>query len=178
MFDESKVNRDKLGQFAKKSTSELKEQKMQKLKKKYSEDASQIKNKSENCIHIADIHPSVAEILKKEFNIVNNEIVVTKKQFENHIQGHHDNFYEKHKDNIPKIIKDPDFVFEDIKHDNGVIFVGVSEKTQIIIALNSQNKKWSNTMITVFGCGKETLLRLLKKNKLFYKKGNRGIDNV
>ena len=124
-------------------------------------------------IDISEINPSVSRILKREFNILNNEVVITEKQYESHIDGNHDDFYAKHIDDIPKIIKDPDFVFQDNTHKNGVIFVGAVEKTQIIVALNSTNKDWKNTIITVFGCGDSTLKRLLKKNKIFYKKNKK-----
>ncbi len=68
------------------------------------------------------------------------------------------------------LIEDPDFIFKDATHKNGVIFVGMLEKTQIIIALNSTNREWKNTIITLFGCGACTLKKLKKYRKILYQK--------
>ncbi len=82
MFDESKVNRDNFGQFAEKSTSELKEEKIIELKQKYDDE-----------LHIKNInHPQKTDLdnlYGKEYKGYKGQAAVEKllKEKQGHIKG-------------------------------------------------------------------------------------------
>ncbi len=121
-------------------------------------------------IEVGKFGQKISKILKDNFNNFNDDVIITENIFRAHIDGNHDDFYNVHKEHLHKIIEDPDFIFKDATHKNGVIFVGMLEKTQIIIALNSTNREWKNTIITLFGCGTRTLKKLKKYRKILYQK--------
>lgn len=114
-----------------------------------------------------------SSVLYQHFAIKSTDIIITDKQYKTHIaQGAntHGDIFEEIKDDIPTIIEDPDYVFKSNKREDTVIYVSMQFKAQLIIKLNTVNKNLSNTIITIFGCGKSTLKRLIKKNEKLYQK--------
>lgn len=124
----------------------------------------------ENGQYIGKINAEVYKIIKKVYKAQNDDVIITNKWFGDHIDGNHNDYYKKHKDELYGIISDPDYVFKDKNHENGLIFVGKVNKTQIIISINSKNRNWKNTIISLYGCGDTTLKKLLKHRELLYKK--------
>ena len=111
--------------------------------------------------------------ISSAFDLKSNRVIITHRQYERHIatgKNTHDDFYDEIKDFLPEIINDPDYIFESDKKENTAIYISVSHKAQIIVALNVNDAKLSNTVISLFQCGETTLKKRKKKLKMLYKK--------
>lgn len=112
--------------------------------------------------------------LMERFDIKSERVIITDKQYETHIAkgaNNHDDIYDNVKEHISEIIDEPDYIFISEKKEDSVIYVSEKYKVQLIVKLNTLNPELSNTIITIFGCGKSTLKRLKKKNEILYQKG-------
>ena len=124
-------------------------------------------------IFIANSLGTASSSLKDRFDIKSDRIIITDKQYATHIANGantHDDIFDRIKDHIPDIINNPDYIFISNKKKDTVIFVSIEYSTQLIVKLNTSNPDLSNTIITVFGCGKSTLKRLKKKLEILYEK--------
>ncbi len=124
-------------------------------------------------IPIANTLGKASAVLMERFDIKSESVIITDRQYKEHIAkgaNNHDDIFDKIKNRIPYMIEDPDYVFVSDKKEDTVIFVSEEDKIQLIIKLNRINPVLSNTIITIFGCGNNTLKRLKKKNEILYKK--------
>lgn len=113
--------------------------------------------------------------IAERFDLKSNRVVITKRQFERHIaagRNTHNDIYDRIKDDLPDILRDPDYIFEDWKNPNTVIMASRKQQAQIVIALNTEDTWKSNTIITIFGLSERRLQQNLRNKSayLLYKK--------
>lgn len=73
--------------------------------------------------------------------------------------------YQRYKKNLPTIVNNPDYVFEDMEHSNTILITKLIKKNAIlIVSLNFKTKGYTNTLISLREQGSESF-RLLK-NKM------------
>lgn len=118
---------------------------------------------------------SASTVLKERFDIKSENIIITDRQYKEHIAAganKHDDIFDRIREYIPEIIENPDYIFQDDKREDTVIYVSKNYQAQIVVKLNTKDKELSNTMITVFGCSEKRIRQNLrnKSEKLLYKK--------
>ena len=139
-------------------------------------DISQAVNKIKEIpqhISIANTLGKASAVLMERFDVKSESVIITDWQYKKHIAkgaNNHDDIFDKIKNRITHMIENPDYVFVSDKKEDTVIFVSEDDKVQLIIKLNRISPDLSNTIITIFGCGNNTLKRLKKKNEILYKK--------
>ena len=113
--------------------------------------------------------------LMERFDIKSERVIITDKQYKEHIAAganKHDDIFDRIREYIPEIIENPDYIFQDDKREDTVIYVSKNYQAQIVVKLNTKDKELSNTIITVFGCSEKRIRQNLrnKSEKLLYKK--------
>ena len=120
---------------------------------------------------VGKFNKDVYKFLKSKYGIKDPDVAITDRWLKEHIEPGHSGFYKNNKKYISKIIKDPDYIIEDSKRNNTVLFIGKLEKSQIVISLRTNEENgYKNTIITFFGCGKSTLDRILRNKNVIYNK--------
>ena len=118
--------------------------------------------------------PAQKAILER-FDLKSDRVIITKRQYERHIaagRNTHNDIYDRLKDNLPNILRDPDYIFEDWKHENTIIFGSKKDNAQVVVALNLQEERLSNTIITIVEVGADRVNQYMRNKSayLLYKK--------
>lgn len=114
------------------------------------------------------------EAISSEFgSIQTNEIIITNERL-NHILKKHPQDFELFQEYIGDIIQLPDFVIKDLKHSGTVFMIKKITDTNlnvvIRIALAEDVEGLKNSVMTCYRIRDSNLKKLLKNNKLLYKK--------
>ena len=107
--------------------------------------------------------------------IITNEVILTEERIK-HIKEHHPGDYEKYGIYISEIIKEPDYILEDNKNIDTLLYMKniVNNKIniQIVIRLNTNkteiNKK--NSILTLWKIKNSTYNQLIRNRKVIWKK--------
>ena len=114
------------------------------------------------------------EYLTSEFGkIQTNEIIITDERL-NHIQKQHPQDFAFFQSYIHDIIRSPDFIIKDSKHLGTVFMVKKMTDTNlnvvVRIALAEDVEGLKNSVMTCYRIRDSNLAKLLKNNRLLYKK--------
>lgn len=104
--------------------------------------------------------------------IVTEDVVLTDERIE-HIQLRHSGDYEKYKEYISIIIKEPDYILDDKNNKDTILLLKeIKEKNiQLVIKLqtNYQEKNKSNSILTFWHIRNRNYRSTIKNNEIIYK---------
>lgn len=116
------------------------------------------------------------DVIEKEFGKLNTkEVIVTDKQYD-HVGERHPEALADLKKYGRNIVSDPDYIFNDAKHDNTIQLVKnlPSGKGKAVVKLSVEpidaEKGYKNSIITYQKISEKTFERLKRKHKQLYKK--------
>lgn len=102
--------------------------------------------------------------------IATDEVIITLKQIE-HINEERFGTYDKYKDKLEDIIKNPDYIIADTKHkETGLIIKKYDKNAVIVLKLNTSTNTRKNSIITIWEIKDKRLERYLMTHKTIYKK--------
>ncbi len=107
--------------------------------------------------------------------IVTDEVIITDERIE-HIKEHHPEDYEKYGKYINEIIKNPDFVLEDTKNIDTILFMKTiieeNKNIQIVVKLNTNKEKANkqNSIITMWKIKDKTYRQFIRNKRNLWKK--------
>ena len=104
-------------------------------------------------------------------DIVGNEVIITNIQIV-HINERHPNVYEKIKDNLPTLIKEPDYIIQSKRKATAIVLKDIEEKHyQAILRLHTSkdNPGYKNSIITLLKIDNDERERLIRNKKVVYK---------
>ena len=88
-----------------------------------------------------------------------------------HINERRLGIYEKHKDNLKDIIKNPNYIIIDPKHDEtGLVIKEYDKNVVVVLKLNTTEKDKKNSIITIWEIKHKRLERYLLTHKIIYKR--------
>ena len=113
-------------------------------------------------------------ILEEEFGkIQTDEIIVTGERLEHIKERHPEDFY-LFKEYCADIVKNPDYVIKDVKHEGTVFMVkklpDINLNVIVRIALSTDRKGLKNSVMTFYRIRERNLNKLKDKNVLLYKR--------
>ena len=107
--------------------------------------------------------------------IITNEVILTEERIK-HIKEHHPGDYEKYGIYISEIIKEPDYILEDNKNIDTLLYMKniVNNKIniQIVIRLNTNKTEIykKNSILTLWKIKNSTYNQLIRNRKVIWKK--------
>lgn len=102
--------------------------------------------------------------------ISTEEVIITYKQIE-HINEERLGIYDKYKERIEEIIKNPDYIIEDTKHkETGLVIKSYDKNIVLVLRLNTCINNKKNSIITMWEIKEKRLQRYLLTHKIIYKK--------
>ena len=102
--------------------------------------------------------------------IVTDEVIITLKQIE-HINEERFGTYDKYKEKLNDIIKNPDYIIADSKHkETGLVIKKYDKNIVIVLKLNTSTNTRKNSIITIWEIKDKRLERYLMTHKTIYKK--------
>ena len=102
--------------------------------------------------------------------IVTDEVIITLKQIE-HINEERFGTYDKYKEKLNDIIKNPDYIIADSKHkETGLVIKKYDKNIVIVLKLNTSTNTRKNSIITIWEIKDTRLERYLLTHKTIYKK--------
>ena len=111
-------------------------------------------------------------LLKDLYNIKTEKIIITKERIE-HIKRRPGNDYELYGKYMPEIIKDPDYILQDVRNINTVLYLKTFEdlNLQLVIKLQTEDiPNKANTIITFWHMRKRSYRQIINKNKKIFEK--------
>ncbi|WP_334160362.1 PBECR2 nuclease fold domain-containing protein [Muricomes intestini] len=113
-------------------------------------------------------------LLEKEFGkMQTDEIIVTGERLE-HIKDRHQEDYELFQKHGNEGVQNPDYIVRDEKHEGTVFMVKKLEDTNlnmiVRLALATDTEGYKNSVMTFYRIRERNLKKLIKKNKLLYKR--------
>ena len=104
--------------------------------------------------------------------IITDEVVLTNERLK-HILDNHKKDFELYFNNAKEIIEQPDYILEDIKNINTVMFIKHIQDTNINnivrLAVGNDNKHPKNSIMTFYRLRNSNLRKMVNKNKTIYK---------
>ena len=104
--------------------------------------------------------------------IITDEVVLTNERLK-HILDNHKKDFELYFNNAKEIIEQPDYILEDIKNINTVMFIKHIQDTNINIivrlAVENDDKHPKNSIMTFYRLRNSNLRKMVNKNKTIYK---------
>lgn len=106
--------------------------------------------------------------------IVNLDVILTEERIK-HIKEHHPGDYEKYGVHIKEIIKEPDYILEDNKNKDTILFLKQinedNKNVQIVIKLNTNKKELErkNSILTLWKIRNSTYNQLVRNRKIIWK---------
>lgn len=107
--------------------------------------------------------------------IITNEVILTSERIK-HIKEHHPGDYEKYGKYISEIIKKPDYILEDSKNFDTVLYMKTiikddKKNIQIVIRLNTNKTeiKKKNSILTLWKIKNSTYNQLIRNKKVIWK---------
>ena len=102
--------------------------------------------------------------------IITENVIITNKQIE-HINEERIGIYEKYKDKLEEIIKNPDYIIKDPKHEEtGLVIKKYDKNAVVVLRLNTSEKEKKNSIITIWEIKEKRLERYLLTHKTIYKR--------
>lgn len=102
--------------------------------------------------------------------IITDEVIITYKQIE-HINEERQGIYDKYKNELLEIIKNPDYIIEDPKHnETGLVVKKYDKDVVVVLRLNTSEEDMKNSIITIWEIKEKRLNRYLFTHKTIYKK--------
>lgn len=117
----------------------------------------------------------VKKLGKYRKKIITDEVILTQERIK-HIQEHHPGDYEKYGIYITEIINNPDYIIDDSKNIDTVLYIKTikeNEKNiQIVIRLNTnkREKNKKNSILTLWKIKDKTYRQLLRNKEILWKK--------
>lgn len=117
----------------------------------------------------------VKKLGKYRKKIITDEVILTEERIK-HIQEHHPGDYEKYGIYITEIIDNPDYIIDDSKNIDTVLYMKTikeNEKNiQIVIRLNTNKKEENkkNSILTLWKIKEKTYKQLLRNKEILWKK--------
>ena len=111
---------------------------------------------------------------KYKDTVTTDEVILTNER-KGHIEERHKGHYELWEEHIQEILKNPDFILEDIEHENTIIILKELIKDDkrikmvIKLAMNNFEKRY-NSIITLWNIRQRDYSKTIVKNKIIYKK--------
>ena len=102
--------------------------------------------------------------------IITKEVIITYKQIE-HINDSREGVYNKYKDKLTDIIKNPDYIIKDPKHeDTGLVIKKYDKSAVVVLKINTSDNNNKNSIITIWEIKEKRLKRYLMTHEIIYKK--------
>lgn len=145
---------------------------------KYASGVKMTHDEEEN-IPVTVLNEKISNILEGKYGMLNNDVIILKSRYETHIKtgmNSHRNIYDHIKNDLGEYINNPDYIFEDTKNKNTVLFVSkvkqpsIFDNADIVIKLNCEQKEYSNTILTIIDLGNNRLENFKNNKKIVYKK--------
>ncbi len=112
---------------------------------------------------------------KYKHEVITEYVIITNERIE-HIKEHHPGNYEEYSKYLKDIIENPDYVLEDNKNKDTILFLKtIKEKTkniQIVVRLNTnkEEKSKQNSILTFWKIKNSTYRQLIRNKKNLWKK--------
>ena len=112
---------------------------------------------------------------KYKNKIITEDVVLTDERIK-HIKEHHPNDYEKYGNNISEILSNPDYIIDDNKNANTVLYMKTITKDnkniQVVVRLatNQEKKGKKNSIITLWKIKDKTYNQMLRNKEIIWKK--------
>ena len=106
-------------------------------------------------------------------DIVTDEVVITNERID-HIKERHPNDYERFCGYIPEILKNPDFIIEDVRPNSAIVLKKIEEQGEhfrlaLRLITPQDNPEYKNSVITFMKIREKEWKRLIKNKKILYK---------
>ena len=108
---------------------------------------------------------------KYKYRLVTDDVILTEERIK-HIQEHHPGDYEKYKDYIIEIVNNPDYIIDDNKNIDTVLFMKTIEENekniQIVIRLNTNfnERNKQNSILTLWKVKIRTYNQILRNKEI------------
>ena len=112
---------------------------------------------------------------KYKEKLITTEVILTEERIK-HIKEHHPVDYEKYRMYIKEIIVDPEYILEDNKNTDTVLYMknikSNNKNVQTVIKLNTNQKQINkkNSILTLWKIKDSTYKQLLRNRKVIWKK--------
>lgn len=117
--------------------------------------------------------------------LITEEVVLTNERLFEHILLYHEEEYKQLRPYLKNIIEKPDYIIEDNKHSNTLIFLkeieNIDKKGRIVVrlALGHDNYHTKNSIITLMKLNKRTWNQTIRnRGKIIWKAGQKWIKVV
>ena len=115
------------------------------------------------------------KLWKYKYKTITDEVILTEERIK-HIEEHHPGDYEKYGLYIKEILEEPDYILEDNKNVDTLLYLknikNNNKNIQVIIKLNTNqveiNKK--NSILTLWRIRNSTYNQLIRNRKVIWKK--------
>lgn len=117
----------------------------------------------------------VEKLGKYKEKVVTDDVILTEERIK-HIQEHHPGDYEKYGIYIPEIVNNPDYIIDDNKNLDTVLYMKTikeNEKNiQTVVRLNTNEKEKDkqNSILTFWKIKDKTYKQLLRNKEILWKK--------
>lgn len=113
-------------------------------------------------------------VIEKEFGkLQTDEIVITNERI-NHIKQRHPEDFALFEQYGKESVSQPDLIIKDIKHAGTVFMIKKLPETNlnvvVRVVLETDNKKYKNSVMTFYRIREKNLRKLIEKNELLYKR--------
>lgn len=107
--------------------------------------------------------------------IITNEVIITDNRIEHIIQRRGQSFYDEYHEYFGQIVKDPDYIFKDIKEDTAIVSKSFLHKGKVInlvlrLTVEGDDPTFKNSIITAIGESDKRFAQRLRNNVPIYKK--------
>ena len=116
------------------------------------------------------------KILEDKFlSIAEEEVIFTFERYK-HVERNHKEDLELYQSRLKEIIEKPDYIVQDIKHNNTIMIIKKMKKENmnvnviVRLILGKDIKKRKNSIMTFYRVRNKNLKKLIKKNKIIYKR--------
>ena len=116
------------------------------------------------------------KILEDNFlSIAEEEVIFTFERYK-HVERNHKEDLELYQSRLKEIIEKPDYIVQDIKHNNTIMIIKKMKKENmnvnviVRLILGKDIKKRKNSIMTFYRVRNKNLKKLIKKNKIIYKR--------
>jgi len=112
---------------------------------------------------------------KFKYKIITDDVILTDERIE-HIKGHHPGDYEKYGKYISEIIENPEYVINDNKNLDTVLFIKTlinhGKNIQVVVKLNTNKIQIDkqNSVLTLWKVKEKTLKQILRNKEILWKK--------
>lgn len=111
---------------------------------------------------------------KYEDSLITDEVILTDERLYEHILLYHEEEYKQLKPHIKDTIKNPDFIVEDNRHEDTLIYlkqldiINKNGRVVIKLALGKDDEHNKNSIITLMKLNKRTWNQTLRNRRKYY----------